>query len=191
MVASRVAFGAALLSGGACAMPSSVAPTGDDDTTVLANATSTVTYSSEIPAGLWRASRDVRATPGNFVFVESSSAPSLIYTEDMSLTRVTRNDGSLTVSVSGADPLSGVFVGARGMRLLVMGFYEGASALPFRNPTAYGLFASVAECVSPSGWFVVDVVQYQLDAIVSLDLRFEARCDASGVVEHGQVHWRG
>jgi len=187
----RRALCAALPLASACDLPHGVAPSDGVDSPAPASSSSSVAYVAEIPVGLWRAPRDVRATPGNYVYVDSAALTTRLYTDDMSLTRVTRNMGTVTVSVSGADPRIGVFVGAQGMRNLAPGFYDGTTGLPFRNPTAYGLFIRLSGCAAPRGWFAVDSVRYQLDAITALDLRFEERCDDSGVAQHGQVRWRG
>ena len=40
------------------------------------------------------------------------------------------------------------------------------------------------------GWFVVDSVTYNGDALASLDLRFEQRCSALEPPLHGAIHWR-
>jgi hypothetical protein len=166
--------------------------TGDGgDSRAPANPTTPVTYAADIPADLWRAPPDARATPGNYVYLDSAAVSVLLFTDDMSLTRVTRNAGTVTVSVSGADPRIGVFIGAPAMRDLQMGYYYNAMGLPFRSPAAYRLFAQLAGCATPRGWFAVDSVRYAFDNVVALDLRFEQRCDDSGVMQHGQVHWRG
>jgi hypothetical protein len=188
IVVATCAVGLALVG---CSAPSDFAPARRTQDPVTPPALSTnVVYSADIPDTLWRAARGAVPVAGNYVLVDEAGGPPSLYTDDMSLTRVTRNVATLTVGISGPNPRNGTFVGAASTLALVRGYYSAPDTIPFRNATAHGLFLPVGVCASPRGWFAVDSVAYRFDAVTALDLRFEQRCGNTGAVQRGQIHWR-
>src|SRR3954470_7902628 len=123
VISSGVRWTVLLLSLVACDIPGAFGSNGGlapGDPPELARS---VLYSAEIPATLWRASRDSVPASGNFTFLTShgpGSVSTALYTDAVSLTRVTHNTATLTVSISGPEPRLGVFVGAFTMTQLLV-----------------------------------------------------------------------
>ncbi|HJQ21466.1 MAG TPA: hypothetical protein VJ867_14045, partial [Gemmatimonadaceae bacterium] len=136
-------------------------PATPDDPPALAQ---DVVYSAAIPDTLWRASRDSVPDVGNYTFLttRSPNGPAVsLYTDDISLTRVSRGTATVAVSISGAEPRIGVFVGSASQTFLPVGYFTVPGGAPFSEPAAHGLFDAPdpADC-APTGWFAIDTVRY-------------------------------
>jgi hypothetical protein len=71
------------------------------------------------------------------------------------------------------------------------GYYGDLQRYPFHNPVKGGLNWSGEGrgCNTLTGWFVVDSVTYNGDALTAIDLRFEQHCDGGTSALHGEIHW--
>ncbi|MBE7159006.1 MAG: hypothetical protein INR62_11340 [Rhodospirillales bacterium] len=71
------------------------------------------------------------------------------------------------------------------------GYYSALVAWPNHNPAKGGVrwYGEGRGCNTAQGWFAVDQISYASNGdLVSLDLRFEQRCDG-GLPLRGKIHW--
>lgn len=148
------------------------------------------------PVGLWQ---PTRATPasGNYIHLESSGGDYIgaggtyTYTAANAMLSFAATGANLNVRVDGDEGWWGDFAAMQGLSRLEKGYYGGLQRHPFHNPVKGGLSWSGEGrgCNTLLGWFVVDHVAYEGNAMVALDLRFEQRCEGGTSALRGKIHW--
>jgi hypothetical protein len=155
------------------------------------------------PPDLWRAPASSLPVSGNYLYLHSPAGDfvggggTYLYTpQDASATRLNEFGGqSIQLVVPAA--LNTWLLRFRPMVPLSRiqpGYYGSLSGEYLLNPAQGGLSISgfSRSCGPMAGWFVIDEVVYQGDALAAIDARFEQRCTDSigyAVPLRGQIHW--
>lgn len=147
-----------------------------------------------IPSNLWQPDISNLPTEGNYFYLESQpgdyigggsndlvSAPNDTINVRLQNNLVTFSGGGWT----------GDFKAMNSASRLEEGYYSDLHRFPFNNPTKGGLSWSGngRGCNQLDGWFVVDHVEYDADALASIDIRFEQACEGFMPPLHGRIHW--
>lgn len=150
------------------------------------------------PSDLWRPPADVGTSQGNYVYLESSAGDYVglgkTYRYDSSNSNVwaTGGGGMVYVGVGADEWWSGRFK-AMGLPARVEpGYYPGLRSHPFSNPVKGGLSwaGGGRGCITLQGWFAIDAIKYDANnQMVSVDLRFEQRCEGRTATLRGALHW--
>ncbi|NOX67882.1 MAG: hypothetical protein GXP15_01730 [Gammaproteobacteria bacterium] len=149
------------------------------------------------PDFLWKPAPGVIPATGNFVYMESEryewvgAGANYMYTGDDSVITANAAGPLVSVSVFGDEWWSGNFRAMNSMDRIEPGYYPYVQRDPFQNPTKGGLDWSGEGrgCNRLTGWFVVDEVIYDGDALTSLDIRFEQHCEAFTPALYGAFRW--
>lgn len=111
----------------------------------------------------------------------------LEYVDADALLRAEVSSVGVQVTVEGDETWQGVF-GLRPSEKLKPGHYpvDPSSTLS----SAKLNWSSLGnECGSRTGWFDVDAIRYQADALSEISLRFEQHCQGEWPALRGQLHW--
>jgi hypothetical protein len=149
------------------------------------------------PAGLWQPLPNTTPATGNYVYLESmlgdyiGQGRNYTYTDQNTNLNFSGNGVRASVRVNGDTWWNGDFAGMSNLSRLVPGYYGGLQRYPFNNPVKGGLNwdGDGRGCNTLTGWFVVDKVTYDQNAMTELDLRFEQHCEGSYTALHGKLHW--
>jgi len=150
------------------------------------------------PAGLWEPAPGATPASGNYVYLSSmpgdyiGGGATRTFTDANATVNVSATGPRLDVNIGGNSWWSGEFAGMNTLVRLEPGYYGGLQRYPFHNPIKGGLDWSGdgRGCNTLSGWFVVDRVVYQMDALSEIDLRFEQHCEGGAAALRGKIHWR-
>jgi hypothetical protein len=114
------------------------------------------------------------------------------YTKTTAIIGVTAVGGHLTISVAGDEGWHADFVMPQASARVQKGTYGNLARFPFHDPAAGGFDWSGEGrgCNTSASTVVVEDVAYEDAAVVSLDLRFEQRCDGSSSALRGTIHWK-
>ena len=104
---------------------------------------------------------------------------------------VSSTAGLLRVEVSGYVSWRGEFQAPRGEARLQPGYYGIVQRYPFHNPARGGLNWTMDSrgCNRLKGWFIIDSISYQGDAIEAVELRFTQYCDDAIAPLRGHFRW--
>ena len=114
------------------------------------------------------------------------------YTKSVAIIGITAVGGHLKISVAGDEGWSANFMMPQASTRLQKGSYQNLSRFPFHDPAIGGFEWSGQGrgCNSSASSVVVEDVAYEGTTVVSLDLRFEQRCDGSSSALRGTIHWK-
>jgi hypothetical protein len=151
------------------------------------------------PAGLWQPPPGATPATGNYVYLASQAldfigqGKTYLYTAPGNPSFAVSSDGAYmhVIVGSGVGEWNGDFQAMNSLSRLEVGYYGDLLRYPFNNPTKGGLNWSGQGrgCSTLTGWFVVDAVTYAGSTLMSIDLRFEQRCDGSPDVLRGKFRW--
>jgi hypothetical protein len=149
------------------------------------------------PAGLWEPTAGATPDTGNYVYLESEvgdyigQGGNYLYTPADSVITINESGSYLGVWIDGDDSWSGDFKAMDSLMRLEVGYYGDLQRYPFNNPVKGGLSWSGEGrgCNTLTGWFVVDSVTYDGNALAAIDLRFEQHCEGGGAALNGEIHW--
>lgn len=156
-----------------------------------------------IPADLWKPASDKLPKSGNYIYLTSEANDFIgsgytnvpheyLYTQLNSQMIALAGDNRLYVAVDGDQWWTGKFTGMEQLTSFKPGYYPDLG----RKITVLGGLDWGGEgrgCSSLWGWYVIDAISYEENALNSIDFRFEQRClDAAGWTGalRGQIHWR-
>jgi len=147
------------------------------------------------PAGLWAPPAGVTPASGDYVYLESNSGDyigagaTFTYTRANALLSFSSSGARLAVAVTGDQSWRGAFLAMSSLARLQPGYYGDLQREPFSNPTKGGLEWSGEGrgCNQLNGWFVVDSVTYNGNALAAIELRFEQRCEGAAAALRGKV----
>jgi hypothetical protein len=162
-----------------------------EDSTVPAGPSSTV------PTDLWRPAAGQTPASPRYVYLQSSAGDDVglgrtyAYTQANAVLTLEATGGYVLINVDAGDTWRGEFAAATGATRLQPAYYANLGRYPVNNPTEGGLAWSgnSTTCNALQGWFAVDSVSYSGDALSTLDVRFEQRCEGATGSLNGQVHW--
>ncbi len=147
------------------------------------------------PPSLW--APPVGATPatGDYVYLESDSGDFIgagatrTYTRADTQFAFSSSGANFSMSLTGDQRWTGSFVAMAGLAQLRPGYYGDLQRAPFNNPAKGGLEWSGEGrgCNQLSGWFVVDSVSYNGNALAAIELRFLQRCDGAAAALRGKI----
>lgn len=156
----------------------------------------------EAPAGSgvgtnWYADPAVIPATGNYVYLTSDrgdyigAGKQYLYTPADALMNVVATNGQLSVGIQGDESWDGNFMLPASTLKLTKGLFENTERYPFQSLTQNGLDWSGEGrgCNQSTGWFQIDQVNYIGNALNSIDLRFEQRCEKGNKALRGQIHW--
>ncbi|MFB3105615.1 MAG: hypothetical protein ACE1ZA_11940, partial [Pseudomonadales bacterium] len=149
------------------------------------------------PTGLWEPMQGSTPATDNYIYLVSDqgdfigAGAAYLYTDATAVITVDATDGGVSVSVTGTEGWNGDFQAMDILTDLEAGYYGGLQRYPFHNPVKGGLSWSGEGrgCNTLTGWFVVDSVTYNVDALTAIDLRFEQHCEGDTPALHGEIHW--
>ena len=149
------------------------------------------------PPGLWEPAPGVTPATGNYVYLESEpgeyigAGGTYLYTLADTLITTRSMGPTLDISIDGDEEWVGGFEGTYTVSRLEVGYYGDLERYPFHNPINGGLswMGEDRGCGTITGWFVVDSVTYDGDALIEIDLRFEQHCEGGAPALHGKIHW--
>ena len=152
---------------------------------------------SPAPASLWRAPAGATPTAGNYVYLQSDAGEYVgagatnVYTQANAVLNPTLTGTHLALNVTGNDNWMGDFAAMSGLSRLQSGYYANLQRYPFNNPVTGGLDWSGdgRGCNTLTGWFVIDSIAFNGNALASVDLRFEQHCEGASAALRGQIHW--
>lgn len=104
---------------------------------------------------------------------------------------VTARDARLTVEIDGDEGWTGGFQLSDSYLVLEVGTYANLTRYSFHDAIVGGLSWSGEGrgCNTLIGWFVVDSVTYNGDALTAIDLRFGQHCQGGTPVLYGEIFW--
>jgi hypothetical protein len=148
------------------------------------------------PPGLWDAAPGTTPASGNYVYLESTPGDwvgqggTYSYTPADAVINVGTTAALLDVNITGDENWSGNFQGMNSISRLEAGYYGDLQRYPFHNPVKGGLSWSGEGrgCNTLTGWFAIDSVTYNGNALEAIELRFEQRCDG-GPPLFGKIRW--
>lgn len=156
----------------------------------------------EPPPGLWEPAPGVTPATGNYVYLESEpddyigAGGTYLYTLADTLITARLAGPAFEVMIGslfvhGDEEWTGGFEGMYTVSRLEPGYYGEVERYPHQNPLKPGLsWTGLGRgCGTITGWFVVDNVVYDGDALVEIDLRFEQHCEDNAPALHGKIHW--
>ncbi len=149
------------------------------------------------PAGLWEPMQGSTPEMDNYIYLASEQGDFIgagadyLYTDATAVITVDATDGLVSVSVTGTESWTGDFQAMDILTDIEAGYYGDLQRYPFHNPVKGGLSWSGEGrgCNTLTGWFVVDSVTYNVDALTAIDLRFEQHCEGDTPALHGEIHW--
>ncbi len=149
------------------------------------------------PPGLWEPPVDAVPATGNYVYLESEpfdyigQGGTYLYTSADSLFSTITYDRRFNITVTGDEGWRGNFEAMYNLPRLEVGYYGNLRRYPFHNPARGGLSWSGEGrgCNSLTGWFVVDSITYEGDAITAIEMRFEQHCEGREPALNGEIHW--
>ena len=149
------------------------------------------------PAGLWEPLQGTTPETGNYIYLASEQGDFIgagtdyIYTDATAVITVEATEIHLSVSVTGIEGWNGDFEAMDILANLEAGYYGELQRYPFHNPVKGGLSWSGEgrDCNTLTGWFVVDSVTYNGDALTAIDLRFAQHCEGDAPALNGEIHW--
>ena len=149
------------------------------------------------PTGLWEPIQGSTPETGNYIYLASEQGDFIgagadyLYTDATAVITIDATEVHVSVSVTGTEDWNGDFQGMDVLANLEVGYYGELQRYPFHNPVKGGLSWSGEGrgCNTLTGWFVVDSVTYDVDALTAIDLRFAQRCDGSAPALNGEIHW--
>ncbi len=149
------------------------------------------------PAGLWSPAAGITPDSGNYVYLESQpgdwvgGGANYLYTQADALFTVDSPEARLEFTVDGNETWRGRFQAMNSLSQLEVGYYGDLQRFPFHNPVKGGLSWSGEGrgCNTLTGWFVIDSVTYNGNALAAIDLRFEQHCEGGAPALRGEIHW--
>lgn len=143
----------------------------------------------------WQPPAGATPSQGSYVYLESESGDFIgggstyLYTRANALLVFSGVGGRVDVTVDGNENWRGEFQAMLGLTQLQPGYYGSLQRYPFHNAARGGLsWAGQGRgCNRLTGWFVVDEVTYNGTDLVSLELRFEQRCDGAAAALRGKL----
>jgi hypothetical protein len=149
------------------------------------------------PAGLWAPPAGAVPATINSVYLESSAGDfvgngqTYLYTSLNATFPISITGQNLSFEVWGDKRWNSQWAPMAPRVHLEPGYYDLTQGLNIARGEMFWLGDGRA-CPFNTlrGWFVVDSVAYNGDALAALDLRFEQRCFASEPPLHGAIHWR-
>jgi hypothetical protein len=149
------------------------------------------------PAGLWAPPAGAVPASINSVYLESSpgdfvgGGQTYLYTSLNATFPITITGPNLSFEVWGDKRWNSQWAPMAPRVHLEPGYYDLAQGTSVaRGRMSWSGDGRGCGFSSLLGWFVVDSVTYNGDALTALDLRFEQRCLASDPPLHGAIHWR-
>ncbi len=162
-----------------------------------ASDTRTPTGPQAVPPGLWTPPAGVIPAGINSVYLESTTGEfvgagkTYLYTSQNATFPITITGQNLNFEVWGEERWLSQWTPMAPRTHLEPGYYDLTHGL---NVAKGGMFwmgeGRACPFDSMRGWFVVDNVTYNGDALTSLDLRFTQRCWATEPPLYGAIHWR-
>ena len=149
------------------------------------------------PPGLWSPPPGSTPASGNYIYLQSTPGDFVgnglveTYTPATNPIELTNSAAVLNVRVSGSRNWFGRFGGMSFLTQLQPGYYGGLHRYPGSNPVKGDIDWSGEGrgCNIDDGWFVIDSISYEGNALKSVDLRFEQVCEGYMPPLHGQIHW--
>ncbi len=150
------------------------------------------------PPQLWSPSAGTTPSHGNYAYFNSESddyvgqGRTYLRTPLDSLISVEATpEGGVSVRVLGDESWSGTLQPMYTLSKLQPGYYPQVIRAPYHNPTRGGLDwnGPGGGCNRLNGWFVIDSITYENDAISALDVRFEQHCEGAKPALRGKLHW--
>lgn len=149
------------------------------------------------PPGLWEPAPGITPSTGNYIYLQSEAGEYIgaggtyLYTLADTLITARSAGPEFEISIDGDEEWVGGFQGMYTVSRLEVGYYGDVERYPFQNPLKGGLSwtGEGRGCGTITGWFVVDNVIYDGDALVEINLRFEQHCQGDGPALHGKIHW--
>jgi hypothetical protein len=145
----------------------------------------------------WQPPASFTPPGGNYIYLQSDAGDYIgaggtyVYTSTSAILSVSTTAGTLRADVQGDERWAAEFAMPQSSTRLARGQYVDLQRHPFHDPARGGL-SWVGEgrgCNELRGWFVVDDVAYDGDALSSIELRFEQRCENSSAALRGKVRW--
>jgi len=147
-----------------------------------------------IPQDLWQPDISNLPAQGSYIYLESQPGDYIgggsndLVSGAQEAVNASSNGNYLSVQGGG---WYGDFKGMTSISKLQEGYYPDLQRFPFNNPTKGGLSWSGngRGCNTLTGWFAVDHIEYDGDALAAVDLRFEQHCEGLMPPLNGKVHW--
>lgn len=147
------------------------------------------------PPNLWQPAPGTTPTAGNYVYFEVpngnfvDSGKAFLYTQANSILKPRALTPGMAMEIEGDKSWVIDFWAMRVIDRLQVGYYGNLQQAPFHNPAVGGIAIRGDDLLCGRGWFVVDAVVYEGDALKSIDLRFEIDCGTSTSLLRGKIHW--
>ena len=149
-----------------------------------------------VPKGLWKPGKGETPGKGNFVYLDSQSGDYIgagrnyTYTPLNSMLVFSETSGVLTVGVTGDEGWLAYFSVMQPLTTLKPGYYGDLQDSVY-NYTEGGLYwyGQDRSCDNVKGWFAVDQVEYQNDAVTFIRMRFEQHCEGKNPALRGAVQY--
>ena len=120
----------------------------------------------------------------------NSSVNRYSYTGRNSVITVGARDGLLSVNIDGDEYWAASFLMPANLQRIEPGEYFNRPGRPLGDLDSGGFdFFGQGRGCDQSGWFIIDDVAYAEGVLVSVDLRFEQRCNELEPALRGQIHW--
>lgn len=150
-----------------------------------------------VPTDLWHPSADSVPASASYVYLQSDAGDwvgggqTYLYTNANALMSVALSNGLATVRITGAQSWTGNFKAMNSLAQITPGYYPGLQRYPFHNPVKGGLawFGEGRGCNVLTGWFAVDMVEYENGQLAEFRLRFEQHCEAGAAALRGEIYW--
>jgi hypothetical protein len=146
---------------------------------------------------VWQPPTSFTPPRGNYVYLQSDGGDYIgaggtyVYTSAVAVLSVSATAGMLSLGVQGDERWDAQFAMPQSSTRLARGQFVNLQRYPFHD-TARGGLSWAGEgrgCNALSGWFVVDDALYEGDALSSIALRFEQRCENSNAALRGKIVW--
>jgi hypothetical protein len=149
------------------------------------------------PADLWSPAPGITPASGNYVYLESQKGDAIglgknyLYTLADANIRLDVYGNYLSLRIDGDENWSGSFQTMSTLTRFEAGYYGDLTRTSGQNPAKGGLDwgGEGRGCNGLTGWFAVDNVTYDGEALTAIDLRFEQHCDGDIPALHGEIHW--
>lgn len=150
------------------------------------------------PGGLWEPPAGSTPTTGNYVYLASDPGDFLgrgvteTFTQANATFFPSRNLRVLEFGIGGRTGVLVSFIPMSPLTELETGYYPETQRAWSGNPAVGGLSVNYESrgCNVSTGWFVIDHIVFDGEAVAALDARFEHHCEGNTPAIRGKIHWR-
>lgn len=149
------------------------------------------------PSDLWQPPTGATPDSGTYVYLESAEGDYIglgqtyLYTPASAQLQISHLSGEVKVSINGDEWWNGLFDGPTVKDYLEPGYYGELRSQPSHDPEKGGLsWSGEGRGCDATGWFMVDEIAFEHDALSRLRLRFAHQCgDGGGPPLHGEISY--